>query len=51
MHADKRSEYCSQQYQDLLKWHSIRCSMNHKGLCYYDDNAVMERFFLNLKME
>lgn len=23
--------------------------MSHKGLCY--DNAVMERFFLNLKME
>ena len=49
MHTDRGSQYCSGQYQDLLKKHDIRCSMSHKGLCY--DNAVMERFFLNLKME
>lgn len=49
MHTDRGSQYCSQQYQDLLSRHAIRCSMSHKGLCY--DNAVMERFFLNLKME
>ena len=49
MHTDRGSQYCSQQYQDLLSRHGIRCSMSHKGLCY--DNAVMERFFLNLKME
>ena len=49
MHTDRGSQYCSQQYQDLLSQHSIVCSMSHKGLCY--DNAVMERFFLNLKME
>ena len=49
MHTDQGSQYCSNQYQDLLKRHQIRCSMSHKGLCY--DNAVMERFFLNLKME
>lgn len=49
MHTDRGSQYCSEQYQDLLSRHGIRCSMSHKGLCY--DNAVMERFFLNLKME
>lgn len=49
MHTDRGSQYCSQQYQDLLNQHGIVCSMSHKGLCY--DNAVMERFFLNLKME
>lgn len=41
MHTDRGSQYCSQQYQDLLSRHSIHCSMSHKGLCY--DNAVMER--------
>lgn len=49
MHTDRGSQYCSQQYQALLNQHDIVCSMSHKGLCY--DNAVMERFFLNLKME
>ena len=49
MHTDRGAQYCSQQYQDLLLQHGIVCSMSHKGLCY--DNAVMERFFLNLKME
>lgn len=49
MHTDQGSQYCSNQYQHLLNRHQIRCSMSHKGLCY--DNAVMERFFLNLKME
>ena len=49
MHTDRGSQYCSEQYQDLIEAHGIVCSMSHKGLCY--DNAVMERFFLNLKME
>lgn len=49
MHTDRGSQYCSIQYQELLKQHGLRCSMSAKGLCY--DNAVMERFFLNLKME
>ncbi|HHP0302313.1 IS3 family transposase [Acinetobacter baumannii] len=49
MHTDRGSQYCSVQYQDLLSQYGLHCSMSHKGLCY--DNAVMERFFLNLKME
>ena len=36
-------------YQDLLASHGFVCSMSRKGNCW--DNAVAERFFLNLKME
>ena len=66
LHSDRGSQYASHEYQALLKQHSIICSMSqreaihyatsrmwschsHKGNCW--DNAVMERFFLNLKME
>lgn len=49
MHTDRGSQYCSVQYHDLLSQYGVHCSMSHKGLCY--DNAVMERFFLSLKME
>ena len=37
------------QYQTLLAEHGFVCSMSRKGNCW--DNAVAERFFLNLKME
>ncbi|WP_022653557.1 integrase core domain-containing protein, partial [Aquaspirillum serpens] len=36
-------------HQALLQQHGLRLSMSRKGNCW--DNAVMERFFLNLKME
>ena len=49
LHSDRGSQYASHEYQDLLKQHGIICSMSRKGNCW--DNAVMERFFLNLKME
>lgn len=49
LHSDRGSQYASQAYQDLLTHHGIRCSMSRQGNCW--DNAVMERFFLNLKME
>lgn len=48
-HSDRGSQYASAVYQELLSRHGIRCSMSRKGNCW--DNAVMERFFLNLKME
>ncbi|MCJ8203964.1 IS3 family transposase [Pseudomonas sp. RGM2987] len=48
-HSDRGSQYAGTDYQDLLKRHGMRCSMSRKGNCW--DNAVMERFFLNLKME
>ncbi len=49
LHADRGSQYASHTYQTLLAQHSIRCSMSRTGNCW--DNAVMERFFLTLKME
>jgi transposase InsO family protein len=49
LHSDRGSQYASLEYQSLLDQHGIRCSMSRKGNCW--DNAVMERFFLNLKME
>ncbi len=49
VHSDRGSQYASEAYQNLLAKHGLRCSMSRKGNCW--DNAVMERFFLNLKME
>lgn len=49
MHSDRGSQYASDTYQALLTGYGMRCSMSRKGNCW--DNAVMERFFLNLKME
>jgi transposase InsO family protein len=49
LHSDRGSQYASLEYQSLLNQHGIRCSMSRKGNCW--DHAVMERFFLNLKME
>ena len=57
LHSDRGSQYASHEYQNLLKQHGIICSMSRKGNCWecvaYPSgcNAVMERFFLNLKME
>ena len=48
-HSDRGSQYAGVTYQALLTRHGLRCSMSRKGNCW--DNAVMERFFLNLKME
>ncbi|MEN5149391.1 IS3 family transposase [Pseudomonas orientalis] len=48
-HSDRGSQYAGATYQALLTRHGLRCSMSRKGNCW--DNAVMERFFLNLKME
>jgi putative transposase len=49
IHSDRGSQYASHEYQNLLKKHGLICSMSRKGNCW--DNAAMERFFLNLKME
>ncbi|MEM8594740.1 MAG: IS3 family transposase, partial [Pseudomonadota bacterium] len=40
VHSDRGSQYCSAQYQRLLKDHKLVCSMSGKGNCY--DNAVAE---------
>lgn len=49
VHSDRGSQYASDAYRTLLARHGFRASMSRKGNCW--DNAVMERFFLNLKME
>jgi len=49
VHSDCGSQYASAEYQALLQRFGLVCSMSRKGNCW--DNAVMERFFLNLKME
>jgi putative transposase len=49
VHSDRGSQYASDAHQALLTKHSLVGSMSRKGNCW--DNAVMERFFLNLKME
>jgi transposase InsO family protein len=49
VHTDRGSQYASQAHGDLLARYGLVASMSRKGNCW--DNAVMERFFLNLKME
>lgn len=49
VHSDRGSQYCSHDYQRLLKAHELRCSMSAKGNCY--DNACAESFFHSLKVE
>jgi len=48
-HSDRGSQYCSHDYQKLLKKHGFKVSMSGKGNCY--DNAVVETFFKTLKAE
>lgn len=49
VHSDRGSQYASAAHQAVLDRHGLVLSMSRKGNCW--DNAVMERFFLNLKME
>lgn len=49
VHSDRGSQYASNAYKDVLFANDLIGSMSRKGNCW--DNAVMERFFLNLKME
>jgi transposase InsO family protein len=49
VHSDRGSQYASSEHVTLLARHGLVASMSRKGNCW--DNAVMERFFLNLKME
>jgi len=48
-HSDRGSQYCSRDFQKLLKNHGILSSMSRKGDCW--DNAVAESFFGSLKIE
>jgi len=48
-HSDRGSQYASDEYQLLLTFNGILCSMSRKGDCW--DNAVVESFFSSLKAE
>ena len=43
------AQYCSIEYQAVLKKHGLLISMSGKGNCY--DNAVVETFFKTIKSE
>jgi len=48
-HSDRGTQYCSQEYQQILSHFNLRVSMSGKGNCY--DNAPMESFWGTLKQE
>jgi putative transposase len=48
-HSDRGSQYCSNDYQKMLKLFGFTCSMSRKGNCW--DNAVAESFFHSIKTE
>ena len=43
------AQYCSHDYQKILRQHGPTTSMSGKGNCY--DNAAVESFFKSLKAE
>ncbi|EKN1468430.1 IS3 family transposase [Salmonella enterica] len=47
--TDRGGQYCSTDYQSLLKRHNLRGSMSARGCCY--DNACAESFFHTLRVE
>jgi len=49
VHSDRGSQYCSQDYSNILKENKLKPSMSAKGCCY--DNACAESFFHSLKVE
>jgi putative transposase len=48
-HSDRGVQYCSNEYQALLRKNNMICSMSRKGNCY--DNACAETFFSTIKCE
>jgi len=48
-HSDRGSQYCSNDYQKMLKSFGFICSMSRKGNCW--DNAIAESFFHSIKIE
>jgi putative transposase len=48
-HSDRGSQYCSHDYQKLLRQFGMQVSMSRKGNCW--DNAPMESCWGSLKTE
>ncbi|WP_143698162.1 IS3 family transposase [Vibrio sp. qd031] len=49
LHSDRGSQYCSNDYRELITAYKLRQSMSRKGNCW--DNACVESFFHSLKVE
>ena len=47
-HSDRRSQYCSADFQAVLSAYGMRCSMSRKGDCW--DNAPTESLWGSLKV-
>jgi putative transposase len=48
-HSDRGSQYCSVDYQALLRRSGILISMSGRGNCY--DNSMVETFFKTINSE
>ena len=48
-HTDRGSQYCSHDYQKILRQNGFKVSMSGKGNCY--DNPAVETFFKTIKAE
>ena len=48
-HTDRGSQYCSHDYQKILRQHGFKAAMSGKGNC--NDNAAVETFFKTIKAE
>ena len=48
-HSDRGSQYCSVDYQVLIRKRGILISMSGRGNCY--DNSMVETFFKTIKSE
>ena len=48
-HTDRGSQYCSHDYQKILRQYGFQVSMSGKGNCY--DNSAFETFFKTIKAE
>lgn len=48
-HTDRGSQYCSHDYQKILRQYGFQVSMSGKGNCY--DNSAVETFFKTIKAE
>ncbi len=48
-HTDRGSQYCSHDYQKILRQNGFKVSMSGTGNCY--DNAAAETFFKTIKAE
>ena len=48
-HTDRGSQYCSHDYQKILRRHKFSVSMSGKGNCF--DNSAVETFFKTTKAD